>query len=110
MNAAAALLVGEHDYTSFCRRPKLPPDASLVRRVTEATWTAVDDECTFEIEANAFCHQMVRAVVGLLVTVGSGRRSPADVGTALAARDRTVVRADLAPPSGLSLVAVRYGG
>lgn len=109
MNTAATSLVGEHDFTSFCRRPKLPPDASLVRRVEEATWSETSsDEAVFEVEANAFCHQMVRSVVGLLVAVGAGRFPPGHVGSVLEARDRAAARTDLAPPAGLSLVAVRY--
>ena len=106
--AATAPLVGEHDFASFCRRPKLPHDASTVRRVTEATWGAAADELHFEIEANAFCHQMVRSLVGLLVAIGVGRRRPSEVVEVLAARDRGAVRADIAPPCGLTLVAVRY--
>jgi tRNA pseudouridine38-40 synthase len=108
MARGAAALVGEHDFSAFCRRPKQPADASLVRCVTEATWVADGDEKWFLIEANAFCHQMVRSIVGLLALVGSGRRRAEHVGAVLAARDRTAVRADPAPPHGLTLVVVRY--
>jgi tRNA pseudouridine38-40 synthase len=51
---------------------------------------------------------MVRSIVGLLALVGSGRRRAEHVGAVLAARDRAAVRADPAPPHGLTLVVVRY--
>ncbi len=101
-------LIGEHDFTSFCRRPKDGKDASLVRRVLDARW--VDDGdglLRFWIEANAFCHQMVRSVVGTLVDVGLGKRTAADVGAALRAR-RGAAAGPVAPPHGLVLWEVRY--
>ncbi len=107
MNAAARHLVGEHDFTSFCRRPKNRPDASLVRTVTQAHWSAEGAQLLFEIVANAFCHQMVRAIVGQCVAVGRGDRSADDVSAVLAARRRDAA-APIAPPHGLTLVAVRY--
>jgi tRNA pseudouridine38-40 synthase len=110
LRLASVPLVGEHDFTSFCRRSDHAPTASAVRRVDEAIWCArPDDELHFEIEANAFCHQMVRALVGLLVVVGGGRRDHSEVEAVLAARDRAAVKADVAPAAGLTLVAVRYG-
>ncbi len=123
MNVAAAHFVGEHDFASFCRRPKDRPDASLVRTVTHARWSVVahlgeessgadaavetSRSLLFEIEANAFCHQMVRAVVGQCVAVGRGDRATGDVPAVLAARTREAAAA-IAPPHGLTLVAVRY--
>lgn len=104
-------LIGEHDFSSFCRRPRgAPGEVSLVRRVTEAAWS--DDgggRLRFEIEATAFCHQMVRAVVGTLVAVGLGKMTAGDVSGVLAARDRSGA-GDLAPPHGLTLWTVRYPG
>ncbi len=131
MNAAAGHFVGEHDFASFCRRPKDRPDDSLARTVTHARWSVVahlGDESSdadgvggarsshaqapgrsllFDIEANAFCHQMVRAVVGQCVAVGRGDRAAGDVPAVLAARSREAAAA-IAPPHGLTLVAVRY--
>ena len=107
MNAAADHFMGEHDFTSFCRRPKDRPDASLVRTVTRAHWSADGAQLIFEIEANAFCHQMVRAIVGQCVAVGRGDRAASDVPAVLAARSRDAAAA-IAPPHGLTLVAVRY--
>lgn len=103
-------LIGEHDFSTFCRRPRRDVEVSLVRRVTDARW---HDEgggrLRFEIEASAFCHQMVRAVVGTLVAVGLGKMTAGDVRPALAARDRARA-GDLAPPHGLTLWTVRYPG
>ena len=56
----------------------------------------------YEIRANAFCWQMVRAIVGTLVDVGVGRRRPGEMTGALRALDRAAV-GNLAPPSGLCL-------
>jgi tRNA pseudouridine38-40 synthase len=124
MNDAAASLVGEHDFSSFCRRPKGEVEVSLVRRVFSAQWTAVpldvgspdagsepDDRdaalLRFEIAASAFCHQMVRSIVGALVRVGTGRLEPGAVAALLAAQDRDGAP-QLAPPQGLVLWQVGY--
>ena len=107
MNAAAGHFVGEHDFTSFCRQPKDRPDASLMRTVSAACWSGDGTELLFEIEANAFCHQMVRAIVGQCVAVGRGDRAAGDVPAVLAARSRDAAAA-IAPPHGLTLVSVRY--
>jgi tRNA pseudouridine38-40 synthase len=101
-------LIGEHDFSSFCRRIKDKPQASLVRRVLEAEWTRPSEDLfVFEIRANSFCRQMVRSVVGLLVDVGRGRRSAGEIRTVLAARDRTEA-GTVAPPQGLCLEEVGY--
>lgn len=105
MNAAAQHLLGENDFASFCRRPN--PDATLVRRLLKAHWSRVDGLVAFEIEANAFCHQMVRSIVGELVAVGLGKRRPDDVANTLAAKNRGVAAA-IAPPHGLCLERVDY--
>ena len=62
----------------------------------------------FEIEANAFCHQMVRSLVGTLVDVGRGRKRASDMLWILRSADRQQA-SQPAPPHGLCLVAVRYG-
>ena len=104
MSAAAAALVGEHDFSSFCRRPKDQPEASLVRRVLHTAWLreAEPGLLRFEIAASAFCHQMVRSIVGTLVDIGRGRTRSADLAAVLAARDRAAA-GNLAPPQGLCL-------
>jgi tRNA pseudouridine38-40 synthase len=109
MNQGAAELIGEHDFSSFCRQPKGDPDASLVRRVTSARWLRLDppDVVRFDIAGSAFCHQMVRSLVGYLVAVGRGRRSVDDLVATLAARDRAAA-VQPAPPHGLCLWQVDY--
>jgi tRNA pseudouridine38-40 synthase len=113
MRTAAQHLVGEHDFSSFCRRPRRQAEVSLVRRVHATGWTDVPGAVTdgtlwcFEIAASAFCHQMVRSIVGALVKVGRGRMSPDQVGALLAARDRSGAP-NLAPPQGLTLWEVGY--
>jgi tRNA pseudouridine38-40 synthase len=104
-------LLGEHDFASFCRRPKVGPDQelpTLVRRVLDAGWEPVEpDLLRFEITANAFCHQMVRSIVGTLVEVGRGRRSAGSMLATLRAADRAEA-GQLAPPHGLCLWEVGY--
>jgi tRNA pseudouridine38-40 synthase len=112
MQAACDPLIGEHDFSSFCRRPKAAdgePEASLVRRVLEARWSHLDDErhLRFDIRATSFCHQMVRSIVGTLVDVGLGKASPGDVRGILVARDRDAA-GQVAPPYGLVLWDVGY--
>ncbi len=105
MSQAAASLLGEHDFTSFCRSIE---GKSNVRRLT--TLEVVDSEGLLDIwaEANAFCHQMVRSLVGHLYDVGREFSDPTQAGEVLAARDRSAV-ATVAPPHGLTLWEVRYG-
>jgi tRNA pseudouridine38-40 synthase len=67
----------------------------------------VGDLLAFEIEANAFCHQMVRSLVGTLVEVGRGRKRPSDILAILRSADRSQA-GQPAPPQGLTLMAVRY--
>jgi tRNA pseudouridine38-40 synthase len=137
MRAAADALLGEHDFRAFCRRPPgKRADEPIRRRVLDASWNrlaggragaptedlprsapaptvapvpAVGDLCAFEIEATAFCHQMVRSIVATLVDVGRGRKRPSDIPWILRAADRRHA-SQPAPPWGLTLVAVRYDG
>ena len=105
MRAGCDPLLGEHDFSSFCRKQG---DASLVRLVREADWRDLGDGLLrFEIEASSFCQQMVRAVVGTLVDVGLGRRTAAEVNLALRARTRAKA-GPVAPPHGLCLWQVTY--
>jgi len=110
MQAAADVLLGEHDFASFCHAVRGRP-GPLVRRVLRADWSGPEvagpDIMWFDIEANAFCHQMVRSVVGTLVEVGAGRRKAGDLMAVLAARRRAAA-GPIAPPHGLCLVEVVY--
>ena len=105
MRAGCDPLLGEHDFSSFCRKQG---DASLVREVRAADWVDLGDGLLrFDIEASSFCQQMVRALVGTLVDAGLGRRTAADVALALRARNRAAA-GPVAPPHGLCLWEVTY--
>jgi tRNA pseudouridine38-40 synthase len=120
MAAAADALLGEHDFRAFCRRvPGTTADDPIPRRVLDARWSLVDASrpgglvpavgrlLSFEIEANAFCHQMVRSLVGTLVDVGRGRKRASDMLWILRSADRQEA-SQPAPAQGLTLMAVRY--
>ena len=114
MRRAAAHLIGEHDFSSFCRRPKVADDQvepSMTRIVLDATWTLAEDAplLRFEVRGSAFCHQQVRSMVGTLVAVGVGRLAAERIPEILAARDRAAA-GQVAPPQGLNLWAVGYEG
>jgi tRNA pseudouridine38-40 synthase len=106
MRAGARHLVGEHDFTSFCRYPGA--GKSTLRDLQQLSITRRGDRVEFVVRANAFLHQMVRTLVGTLVAVGEGRTRPADVASILRARDRTKA-GDPAPAKGLTLERVVYG-
>jgi tRNA pseudouridine38-40 synthase len=110
MRLACDAIIGEHDFTSFCKRPPTEDGqqpASMGRYVMQAKWEQKDDVLTFHIKANAFCHQMVRSIVGLMVDIGQGKHLPSDMRRIMLAKDRTQ-NAPLAPPHGLCLVEVGY--
>lgn len=121
MAAATDVLVGEHDFGAFCRRPPgAPKDGPVTRRVRRAGWSVLEDRevggpeeagegrlLRFDIEADSFCHQMVRSLVALLVEVGRGGPTAADVVAFLASGLRAGLPAP-APPHGLCLVSVAY--
>jgi tRNA pseudouridine38-40 synthase len=117
MAAGADALLGEQDFRAFCRRPPgHGPEDPIVRRVLQARWSVVDPSeapvawgrlLRFDVAAGAFCHQMVRSMVGMLVAVGQRRRTAADVHWALQRGERTGLP-DPAPPGGLCLVRVDY--
>ncbi len=114
MDAAAAQLLGHHDFSSFCRRPDPGPGyaAPSMRRVLKsAAWTRPDDSplLRFEITASSFCNQMVRSIVGTLIAVGHGRVEPAAMAGILAAQDRSGA-GQVAPPTGLTLWNVSFDG
>jgi tRNA pseudouridine38-40 synthase len=105
MNEAAALLLGEHDFAAFCRKRE---GATTVRALRRLEWARDDDGVAVGcVVADAFCHNMVRALVGALLPVGEGSRPvswPAEV-LAATVRDPAV---RVVPAHGLSLEEVRY--
>jgi len=105
MNEAAALLRGEHDFAAFCRKRE---GATTVRALRELSWErGPDGVAAGSVIADAFCHNMVRALVGALLPVGEGTRPPTWPAEILraAVRDPAV---RVVPPHGLSLEEVRY--
>ena len=110
MELACDALVGEHDFSTFCRAQAGPDGdaASLVRMVRDAGWSEPQPGLLrFEVTANAFCQQMVRALVGTLVEVGAGKRRAGEMLGLLRSRDRGAA-APVAPPDGLVLWEVLY--
>jgi tRNA pseudouridine38-40 synthase len=107
MNEAAASLAGEHDFAAFCRRRE---GATTVRTLRVLHWRRDphgDETTVATVVADAFCHNMVRALVGALLAVGEGRRPPGWPAEVLAAAVRDpAVR--VVPPHGLCLEEVGY--
>ena len=105
-SAAAALLVGSHDFASFqAAGSQVKSSVRTLRRldVTGAAGSAVD----LWFEGSGFLRHMVRNLSGTLIEVGSGRRDPEGMTTLLAARDRHRA-GPTAPAHALTLVSVSY--
>ncbi|AZM48152.1 tRNA pseudouridine(38-40) synthase TruA [Streptomyces sp. WAC 06738] len=105
MNAAAELLLGEHDFAAFCKRRE---GATTIRRLLDLRWARrADGVLEATVKADAFCHNMVRALVGAMLFVGDGHREPEWVGRVLGAavRDSAV---QVVRPHGLTLEEVGY--
>lgn len=105
MIAAAALLLGRHDFTSF--RASACQAKSPVRTLDRLHVARDGDTLTVAAEARSFLHHQVRNIVGTLKLVGEGRWPPSQMQAALDARDRRAA-GPTAPPDGLTLLAVRY--
>ena len=110
MQKASSYLIGEHDFSSFCKKPKLKSGdtVSLVRHVNSAEWNSISEtDLFFEICASSFCHQMVRSIVGTLVDVGLGKIPCDDMPRIITLSDRQAA-CRIAPPHGLTLLSVKY--
>lgn len=115
MREAAQALVGEHDFTSFCKTSSAEqiradgrsPSRNLARVDVRMECELDEDVLVIDVEGNAFLHNMVRIMVGTLVEVGRHNRPATWVGDGLARRDRRAV-GPTAPPCGLVLREVRY--
>ncbi len=111
MNAAAANLVGEHDFKSFCMAASAQgkPTCRNVMALEVYPETIMGTEVlTVRVVGNAFLHSMVRTIVGTLVEVGRGRRQPEWTAEVLAACDRCAAGQN-APANGLVFWNVSYG-
>lgn len=129
MSEAAGTIVGEHDFTSFAavdpeRRDLLAAGEDLshrghsgaqgkaepsnVRTILSSSWMRERDEFIYTVRGDGFLHHMVRNLVGTFVLVGKGTLKPEQIGTILAARNRSAA-GPTAPAGGLYLVSVEYG-
>ena len=109
MDASARALLGEHDFLSYCKPRQ---GATTIRTLRTLEWrrAAAGPDAglvTLSVVADAFCHSMVRSLVGAGLAVGQGRRPAAWPGELLAARSRDGA-APVAPPHGLTLEEVTY--
>jgi tRNA pseudouridine38-40 synthase len=105
MNAAAAKLLGEHDFAAFCKKRE---GASTVRALLEYSWQrTAPGQLEGTVIADAFCHSMVRALVGSMIPVGDGRRDVDWPAAVLAGKVRHSAVSVL-PAHGLTLEEVRY--
>ena len=105
MSAACPALLGEHDFAAFCKRRD---NATTIRALLALDWVRQSDGLlVMTIQADAFCHSMVRSLVGAFLAVGEGRKDVAWPGSLLGlpGRASNVV---VAPPHGLVLEAVAY--
>jgi tRNA pseudouridine38-40 synthase len=101
---ASARLLGEHDFVAFCRRRE---GATTIRELQRLDWTRTAGTVEAHVAADAFCHSMVRSLVGALLAVGEGRKPvgwPASLLT-LTERPSAVT---VAPAHGLTLIGVDY--
>lgn len=107
MQAAAAALIGEHDYSAF--RAAGCTARTTRRHISRLDVSRAGDLVLLDVDGNAFLRHMVRIITGTLVEVGEARRPPDSLPALLASRDRTQA-GQTAPPQGLTLVEVLYGG
>ncbi|HEX6149875.1 tRNA pseudouridine(38-40) synthase TruA [Nocardioides sp.] len=106
MAAAAEPLLGLRDFASFCKQRE---GSTTIRTLQHFSWERVDGLVVATVRADAFCHHMVRSLVGCLLAVGEGRRPatwPAEI-TAAGVRDPAVA---VVPAHGLTLEEVGYPG
>ena len=105
MNQAAAYLVGEHDFKSFCSAGAQVQ--TTVRTIYAVNVTKEDDMVHIRIAGNGFLYNMVRIIAGTLMQVGTGLMEPEQVKEILEARDRSKA-GPTAVAKGLTLVEIRY--
>ncbi|OLR90612.1 tRNA pseudouridine(38-40) synthase TruA [Actinokineospora bangkokensis] len=105
LNQASALLLGEHDFVAFCKRRE---GATTIRELQRLDWERLaDGTLVAHVSADAFCHSMVRSLVGALLAVGEGRKPVGWPSTMLTATERPSA-ITVAPAHGLTLVGVDY--
>lgn len=106
---ALARLIGRHDFAAFAGASGDHDDARTERTILQASCTRAGEDVAIDITADAFLPHMVRTIVGTLVPIGRGLRPSTSIQSILAARQRSLAGAT-APPHGLCLMKVHYGG
>nr|WP_210406777.1 tRNA pseudouridine(38-40) synthase TruA [Prauserella flavalba] len=103
MNAASGALLGLHDFAAYCKQRE---GATTIRELQRLAWRRVaEHDVHVDVSADAFCHSMVRSLVGALLLVGDGRRDVAWPGAVLESQER---ESAVAPAHGLTLVRIDY--
>jgi len=105
MREAAAYLVGEHDFASFCSNPKMKK--STVRLVDKINIEQKGEYIYFTYHGSGFLQHMVRILTGTLLEVGKGKRTPESMESLLVSKDRKLA-GETAPAQGLTMVSVDY--
>ena len=105
MKKAAAILIGEHDFASFCSNPKMKK--STVRKVDSIVIEKNRDYITFTYHGSGFLQHMVRILTGTLLEVGEGKRDASSMTELIEAKERAKAGAT-APAHGLCLIKVDY--
>lgn len=105
LNEASQLLLGLHDFAAFCKPRE---GATTIRTLERFDWQRLDDlTVQAAVVADAFCHSMVRSLVGAVVSVGQGRHEPQWVASVLSGRHRDP-RVTVMPAHGLCLEEISY--
>lgn len=104
MQGAGIALLGTHDFAAYCRRRD---DATTIRELQHLSVARTGSVLAVDVQADAFCHSMVRSIVGALLAVGDGRRSP-DWPASLLTLPTRAGDVQVAPAHGLTLVEVGY--
>ncbi len=107
INAAAAFLIGTHDFQGFTSAKDTRENAVRTVFDSRAWWSDPDAELIYMVKANRYLYHMVRNIVGTLVEIGRGHWPSDKIPQILAARDRTLA-GPTAPPQGLTLKQVEY--
>ena len=107
MREAAAHLIGEHDFASFCGNPKMKK--STVREIYDIEIERKGSYINMTYHGSGFLQYMVRILTGTLLEVGTGKRSPDSIPELIEARNRSLAGFTV-PPQGLCLMKVDYSG